>query len=666
MVIIPVLLLKQAFCQEASVTSSPGALKKLSVEELMEIEVTSVSKRPEKLTETPSAIQVITREDIRRSGASSIPEALRLATNLHVAQKNSHDWAISARGFNTDLANKLLVLIDGRTVYTPLFSGVFWDRQDYLLEDIERIEVISGPGSTLWGSNAVNGVINIITRSSSDTQGLYAEAGGGTMLRDFVGARYGGKVGAGGSFRVYGKYFDRNDAVLPDGADASDSWRMGQGGFRMETKATGKNAFTLQGDYYYGDMNLSTGRKSTVNGNNILGRWSRTFSEKSNISLQLYYDRTHLDQPVPESRSEDNLIVIAPAGTLEDDLSTYDVDFQHSINIGERNHVVWGLAYRRTHDEVKNAPALAFSPDVLDRNLYSIFLQDEIMLVKDFYFTLGTKVEHNDYTGFEYSPSARLQSNITSKQTIWAAVSRAVRVPSRVDAHVRFPTLAFAPLGIDNLLVGGENFKAETVIAYELGYRGQFTSTVSSSIAAFYNVYDNVRSTSLSPPDPIFGLPFPLFYENNLEGETYGLELTIACQLSDWWQLSGGYAFLNEDIRIKPGKTDFSNAINETADPRHRFSLRSSMDLPGDLQLAAGLRSVGSFGFNNNGSLDTVPGYTELDVRLAWLPTQKFEISITGQNLLNDHHLEYVISSPNPRAEIRRSFYVKVVCRLWQ
>lgn len=633
------------------------------MEELMNVEVISVSKQLEKLTEAASAIQVITQEDIRRSGASSIPEALRLATNLHVAQKNAHDWAISARGFNTDLANKFLVLIDGRTVYTPLFSGVFWDRQDYLLEDIERIEVISGPGGTLWGANAVNGVINIITKQAHDTKGLYAEAGAGTELRGFTGLRYGTKVGANTSLRVYSKYFERDDAVFQDGSDASDSWRMGQGGFRMDAKASEKNAFTLQGDFYKSKVNLSTGGNTDVYGGNVLGRWSHTFSDNSGMSFQLYYDRSSFIQDVPESRTDDNTIVLSQAGQLKDDLDTYDLDFQHNFTLGERNRVVWGFGYRFTHDVVENAPGLAFLPNVLDRNLWSIFVQDEIMLNKNLFLTIGTKVEHNDYTGFEYEPGTRLQWNITPRQTLWTSVSRAVRMPSRVDRHILLPTPGFAPI-VENLLIGGADFESETVIAYELGYRTQVGSKVSSSIAAFYNVYDKVRSTSLSPPDPVYGLQFPLFYDNNLEGETYGIELNIVYHAFDTWRIRCGYNLLEEDIRVKPGRYDFNNALNETADPRHQFSLQSSMNIFKNFQLNAGLRFVDSFKYNVSGVADTVPNYTELNVRLAWLPTDKFEISVTGQNLLHNRHIEYVISSPNPTAEIERSVYLKVACRL--
>ena len=636
-------------------TPAPVSLKKLSLEELMNIEVTSVSKEPEKLSDAASAIQVITGDDIRRSGASSIPEALRLADNLEVAQKNSRSWAISARGFNTDSANKLLVLMDGRSVYTPLFSGVFWDQQDYLLEDIERIEVISGPGGTLWGANAVNGVINIISKSAKETQGLYVESGGGSVFQDFVGARYGGTLAPNVYFRVYGKYFDRAGQVFPNGNGASDSWRMGQAGFRIDAEPSSDNSLILQGDFYGGDENLPTGDNARVNGNNVLGRWSHTFSEDSGLSLQVYYDRTHLTDPIPANQ-------FAPAGTLLDDLDTYDLDFQHRFRLGGFNRLVWGLGYRFTHDDVENAPALAFVPTTLERHLFSAFVQDEIAIARNVALTLGTKLEHNDYTGFEFEPGVRLAWSPIEQQTIWAAVSRAVRAPSRVDRDIRLPTPGAAPV-VHDLLIGGANFESETVIAYELGYRAQLGPKVSGSISTFYNEYDDVRSTSLSPPDPVFGLPFPLFYENNLEGETYGIELSANYQAFDWWRIRGGYSLLQEDIHIRSGAMDFNQALNETADPQNQFSLRSAMDLPGNIEFDAGLRWVDSFRFNNEGTPNTVPAYFELDARLSWHATKRLEFSLVGQNLLHNHHLEYVISSPNPREEIVRSVYGKITWR---
>jgi len=614
---------------------------------LFNMEVTSVSKEPERLSESPSAIQVITSDNILRSGASSIPEALRLADNLDVAQLNSHDWAISARGFNAGLGNKLLVLMDGRTIYSPLFSGVFWNAQDYLLEDIDRIEVISGPGGTLWGANAVNGVINITSKSAKDTQGLYTEAGGGTELQDFTGVRYGGTLASNVFFRVYGKYFDRGDEVFANGKDASDSWRMGQGGFRIDDEASPQNTFTLQGDLYGSDVNIPTGGEGKASGGNILGRWSHAISDESNMSLQLYYDRTHLVDPISNQFN--------PPGDafsiLTDDLDTYDLDFQHHFDLGERNRFAWGLGYRFTHDVVGEAQNLAFLPPTLDHNLYSGFAQDEIMMAETVFFTLGTKLEHNDYTGFEAEPSARLQWNLSTNQMFWGAISRAVRTPSRVDRDVREPNSATP------VLAGESSFDSETVIAYEVGYRAQLTPKVSTSISTFYNDYTDVRSLSFTP-----GTIVPLFFANNLEGQTYGVELTADYQVFDWWRLHGGYDLLKEDIHVKPGQTDINKGLNETADPQQQFSVRSSMDLPCNLELDSALRWVDTLHNNNGPTPGTVPSYYELDTRLAWPVTKNIEVSVVGQNLLHDQHAEYGFPRSG-REEIVRSVYGKITCR---
>lgn len=647
-------------CAHAQEVLSVDTLKKLSIEELLNMEVTSVSRRAEPLSAAAAAVQVVTREDIRRSGATSIPEALRLAGNIQIGQKNAHDWAISARGFNTDLSNKLLVQIDGRTVYTPLFSGVFWDRQDYLLEDIERIEVISGPGGTLWGANAVNGVINIITRRAQQTQGLYAEVGGGTELRSSVGARYGGRIGENIAYRVYGKYFDRDESALPEGL-ASDAWHMAQAGFRFEVGGS-SNRLTLQGDYYRGDLGLVTGDNSDTRGGNFLLRWNKQFSQRSSIRLRMYYDNTWLDQAVPPAFTEDGSFELAPAGRLIDNLNTYDIDFQHTLDAGDRHRFVWGVGFRRTHNDVTNAPALAFIPEELDRDLVSAFVQDRISFHENFALTIGTKVEHNDYTGFEFEPNVRMQFDLPNAQTLWASVSRAVRMPSRIDRHVRLPTPNFSPV-VDHLLIGGEDFISETVIAYEAGYRAQIAATLFSSLSAFYNVYDHLRSTTVSPPDPDFGLPFPFFYENNLEGETYGIEVTLTWQALEWWKLHTAYNYLEGDIRVKAGRADFNNALNETADPKHRFSLRSSMELTEDVTLDAGYRWIDGFTYNNAGTAEGFPGYQELEVSLGWTLSPTLRLSVTGQNLLHDKHEEYPISG-GTRVAIQRSVYGKLAMRL--
>jgi iron complex outermembrane receptor protein len=627
-----------------------GELKGLSVEQLMNIPVSSVARHPEKLLDAASAVQVITQEDIRRSGATSIAEALRLADNLQVAQKNSHDWAISARGFNTALANKLLVMIDGRTVYTPLFSGVFWDIQDYLLEDIDRIEVISGPGGTLWGANAVNGVINIITKSAKDTQGGYAEGGGGSELEGIAGARYGGSLSSNSYFRVYGKYVDRGDEELADGVSSSDSWHQGRGGFRLDSSPSARDTVTMQGDFYDGHEDEPTGGTATTSGGNLLGRWARKFSGDSDMRLQSYFDRTHLLDPEPALML--GTLPLAPAGILQDDLTTYDIDFQHRLSLGSRNRIVWGLGYRYTHDIVSNAPGVGFLPMLLDQRLYSAFMQDEIALMPNLSFTLGNKFEHNDYTGWELQPDARLRWTFVQGQALWAAVSRAVRTPSRVDRD-----LYEAPPPRLLLLKGGSDFDSEKVIAYELGYRAQFTSRFSSSVSTFYNVYSDLRSTNFTPVTLL-----PLFFANDLEGHTYGLEFSGDYRVLDNWSLHGGYTWLREDLHVKPGQFDLNDALNETADPKHQFSLRSSLDLPWQLHFDATLRWVDTLIINNGSTPGTVPSYAELDARLTWQATRRLELSVAGHNLLHDHHPEYGFPDPS-RVEIARSIYAKVTWR---
>jgi iron complex outermembrane receptor protein len=498
-------------------------LKKMSVEELMEIEVTSVSRRPEKLLDASAAIQVITHQDIRRSGATSLPEVLRLAGNLNVAQKNAHDWGISARGFNTELANKLLVMIDGRTVYTPLFSGVFWNVQDSLLEDIDQIEVISGPGGTLWGANAVNGVINITSKSAKETLGGYVEAGAGSEFEAFGAVRYGGAVGTKAYYRVYAMSSQRDDGIYRNGNPASNGWHMQRGGFRIDAEPTTAAALTLQGDLYGGQQKVAAGGTMEVGGGNVLGRWSHRFSPESDLRLQAYFDSTHLVNPMPRT-------AFAPAGLLTDDLDTYDLDFQHRFTLVGSHHIVWGLGYRHTQDKVKNAPGTGFRPAHLSQDLFSGFLQDEIALRPGLSFTFGSKLEHNDYTGRETEPSARLQWKFAADQTLWTAISRAVRTPSRIDRDFFQPTNLPATLP-QAILMGSPTFASETVVAYEAGYRIQAGTHFAASASLFYNQYDHLRSTTPSRP-----VILPLVFQNNLEGSTQGLEFTATWRLSDAWR----------------------------------------------------------------------------------------------------------------------------------
>jgi iron complex outermembrane receptor protein len=627
-----------------------SSLKRLNVEELLDIEVTSVTRRPEPLLTAPSAIQVITQAQIRRSGAATLAQALRLADNLQVARRDASGWAISARGFNTDLANKLLVMIDGRTVYTPLYSGVFWEAQDYLLEDIDRIEVISGPGGTLWGANAVNGVINVITKRADETQGLHAEAGAGSELDALAGLRYGGTLGSQVHYRVYGKYLDQGDSSLANGTETRDSWHRRQLGFRLENAEGGTDSLKLQGDYYSNHERAPGGGLTVMRGANLLGRWSRNLRGDDALNLRAYYDWTSLDLPVAPLTI--NRLQLSPAGTLHDDLHTIDLDFYHRVRLGQKQVFTWGAGFRNAHDVVANAPALAFLPTVLDQQLYSAFVQDELRLREGLSLTLGTKVEHNDYTGFELEPSARLQWQVAATQTAWAAISRAVRAPSRIDRD-----LYQAPPPYLTVLKGGPEFKSEHVVAYELGYRAQAGTRSTMSLSTFYNEYGDIRSTTITPATIL-----PFHFENGLEGHTWGMEFSGAQQLTDGWSLHAGYNLLQEELRIKPGHIDIANARNEVSDPQQQAALRSSLDLPAGFELDVALRWVDTLRNSNGPATGNVPAYTELDTRLAWRASQQLELSIVGRNLLHDQHPEYGFPSAT-RTEIERSVFGKVVWR---
>ncbi len=641
-------------------------LNQMSLADLMNIEVTSVAKQPQKLLQAPAAIQVITGDDIRRSGATTIPEALRLADNLDVAQINAHDWAISARGFNANLANKLLVLIDGRAVYTPLYGGVLWNVQDYLLEDIDRIEVIAGPGGTLWGANAVNAVINIITRSARDTQGAYVQAAGGNPLQDQAGARYGDSIGADAYLRVYGKYTGHGDEVTDSGASADDAWHVGRGGFRMDIGGERQDQFTLQGDAYDGTEDFFGMSDYKLSGSNILGRWTRTMSTDSSMSLQLYYDHTYLSQPYPVS-PPGMFYSGFPASALTDNLDTYDLDFQYHCRWDARQGIVWGLGYRGTRELDQDASLVQFLPNELDQSLYSGFLQDEITLARNVYLTLGSKLEHNDYTGFELEPSARLQWNLDARDLLWAAISRAVRTPSRYDRDLVVPTgLIDAPPPYQFptvYLQGSHQFVSETLVAYELGYRAQLLPDLSASLSLFYNDYDHLRSSTPTPTSALYPFPYPVVFENNLVGETHGFELGATYQLLEWWRLHAGYNLLLEHLHVRPGDVDATNAGNETADPRGQFQLRSSMDLPHGVEWNAALRWVDALhmddGPTGGTAIGIVPSYFELDSRLGWYPVPRLQLALVGQNLLHDHHPEYGYPSAT-REEIVRNVYFKV------
>jgi iron complex outermembrane recepter protein len=604
-------------------------LKQLPFEELVGVTVTSVARRPQSLLVVPSAIQVITAEEISRSGASSLPEALRLASNLQVAQVDSHQWAISARGFNSVTANKLLVLIDGRTVYTPLFSGVFWDVQNVMLEDIDHIEVISGPGAAQWGANAVNGVINVISKGADKTQGTLVSAGAGTFLEDFASVRYGGRAGSNVFFRVYGMGFERDSTLLPNGHHGTNDIRLAQGGFRTDWLPSTGDQLTVQGDAYGGNIAQPAPGDIKVNGQNVVTRWIHPLGDESDISFRLYWDRTYRNITT----------------TLAEELNTYDADFAHRLAPLYRNRVTWGMQYRMMMDEVDNSATIAFRPERVNLELFSGFLQDEITLVEDTLFlTLGSKLELNDYSGWEIQPSGRIAWLPTTNQTIWGAVSRAVRSPSRIDTELFVPGEApFAFRG------GGSRFDSERLLAYELGYRAELPHNVGVSLSGFFNEYEDVRSLEPQPDGSAIIL-------NGLRAKTYGVEFAGAWRPIEWWRLRGGYTYLRKHIYFDHSR-DISRGTGEGNDPEHQFTIQSMVNLPANVQFDSVLRYVDDL--DQRGPF--VRAYLSLDLRLAWRPTPNWELAIVGQNLLDRQHPEF--GARAARQEIPRSVYGKVT---WQ
>jgi iron complex outermembrane receptor protein len=518
-------------------------------------------------------------------------------------------------------------MMDGRTLYTPLFAGVFWDAQDAMLEDLDRIEVVSGPGATLWGANAVNGVINIISKPANETQGFLGNVGGGTFLQDFASARYGGKIGEDLYFRIYGKYFDRDDSLTPSGAEGTNAWRFGQAGFRLDYLPRGGDTLTVQGDGYGSAYDQTRTQLGYLNGQNVVGRWNHPLGPDSDMTVQAYWDRTWRDQPA-----------------FKDQLNTFDVDFQHQFALFERVlGITWGAEYRAMLDRFGNTPAISFIPPDRNLQLFSSFLQGDIVVVPDrFRITLGTKLEHNDYSGFEVEPSSRLAYTPSENQTWWFAASRAVRAPSRIDEDLVLPGVP--PF----IIVRGGDFKSEDVIALEPGYRVRPFKALTLSIAGFYNFYDNIRSL-----EPIATNVFVI--RNGNRGETGGVELSATWQATDWWRLRGGYTYLYKNIFVKPGESDLNQGRAEGNDPENQFLIQSILDLPWHLQLDGTLRYVDSLPSPH------VPAYVTMDVRLAWHATPNLEFSIVGQNLFDKQHPEF--GDPATRQEIPRSVYGKVTWR---
>ena len=636
-----------------------GDLLDLSIEQLADLQITSVSRAEERLADAPAAVFVITGDEIRRSGVRSIAEALRLAPGVEVARRNAAAWSITIRGFNSDLANKLLVLIDGRSVYSPLYAGVFWDAQDTLLEDVDRIEVIAGPGGTLWGANAVNGVINIITRPAANTGGAFLEAGGGNEERAFAGFRYGATLGHDIAARVYVKYFDRDPSTQISGAEGTDGAHMAQAGFRMDWRSAGADRFTVQGDAYGGDEGGtfldsftlgtrpagSTPGEAELRGANALARWERTLDDRASFALQAYFDHTNRDIP----------------NTYHEKRDTLDVDFQHHLAPRERHDVIWGLGFRSSEDDIGNTALATFDPDHREDHTFSAFLQDKIALKIDkFYLTLGSKFEHNDYSGSETQPNVRFSWLVSERQSFWAAASRAVRIPARLASDLRLtlpinaPTI---PIPIYVTADGSPDIKSETLLAYEAGYRIRVTGRLSFDVSVFHNSYDDLQTVEpgavtlvLAPPRPYAILHQTL--ENLMEGHSSGGTFVANWQPLDGWRLRFQYTHIDFDLKTKPGSADVLRPLLGGNSPDSKMSVHSFLDLPHGLRLYVGTRYVDAL------PNQRVPSYLAVDTSLLWRPRERLEASLSVQNLNDDRHIEFGSADAN---QIERSAFLRVL-----
>ncbi len=640
----------------------PEDLTKLSISELKGIKlskVTSVSKKEQNLFDASAAIYVITKEDIRRSTALNIPELLRMVPGLQVAQIDSNKWAITSRGFNQRISDKLLVLIDGRVVYSITFSGVFWDQIDYPLEDIERIEVIRGPGGTLWGANAVNGVINIITKNSKDTQGFHGKGVIGTLEQGSTTFRYGAKLNENTTYRVYGKYFNRGSFEPRPGTLANDHWNQFRGGFRFDLEKSKDEEFTFQGDYYNGESSSRTSNtivsltppaartfdaEGDIDGANILARWVKRHNPNSETQVQFFWNREHREEPfLPE-------ILV----------NTLDLQIQHRRKLLKRHDVTIGFGQNYTFDEFKNAFNLRINPQTDFNFRIDGFIQDEITIVDKFLkLIVGSKFEHNSFSGFEFQPNVRLVYTPNKKNTIWFAASRAVRTPNIVEERVfllagLLPTIPPTVISLQ----GVPNPVSEDLLSLELGYRWKALKNVLVDISTYLNFYDDVRSVELGPLDlsnfPTF-VRQTSFARKGFSGHTYGMELSVFWNPFNWWTLKSGFSWFEMDLTPDPGLVTAPSV--EGLDPSFQVQLRSTMNLPRNFELDTYLNFVDDINQFN------IPSYTRLDVRLGWKPLKNVSLSLGALNLLDPNHLEFL--EPNSATlvtptEVPRSFFFAI------
>lgn len=633
-------------------------LADLSVEELMNESVTSVSKKHTTVNQSPAAVAVVMQDDIRRLGVTTIPEALRLVPGVDVARISANQWAVSSRGFNSQFARSLLVMMDGRTLYTPAFAGVFWDVADTVMEDIDRIEVIRGPGATLWGANAVNGVINILTKSARETQGLLLSTTEGSEERFSGTARYGGQLGQDFFYRAYVKRFVRDGLVDNTGADARDDWDMWQSGFRTDWLTSPENAFTFQGDYYTATTRQNHREIQFTppfvreqlfeydhHGVNVIGRWTHNFSPTSQLSLQAFFDHS-----LHEGRNSDET------------RDTTDLDFQHRFAVGARHDIVWGLGYRNNAEYKTSSVNLQWAAARHSAHFHTAFVQDEIALVRDaLKLIAGVKFERHEVIGLETQPGLRLLWMPTAHQTLWAGASRAARTPSGFETGARLNNAVFqpAPSGplMESARVGNPDLTSEELRAFELGYRFEPGSRWSLDLATFYNQYRDLIGSVPQPnrfeATPVPHILIPLLAANNDAANTWGAELAIQWRASDHWRLSADYSWLKTNMRLDKAR--------EGDSPQHQAHLRSYLTLAPRWELNTSLSYVSQL-FTSI-SRQHIPAYTQLDVGLTWRPTTSLELGVWGRNLLDGHHQEYASLQTSFRTEIPRSFLGRITWR---
>jgi iron complex outermembrane receptor protein len=643
---------------QATAPPPPRDLTELSITELANLRVTSVQKRPEFLKDTPAAVSVITTEEIEASGATSIPALLRRAPGVHVARLDASQWAIGIRGFTNSVARSQLALMDGRSLYTPLFAGTYWDVQNTFLEDVDRIEVVRGPGGTLWGANAVNGIINVITKSSADTQGGLIVLGGGNQERAFGRGRFGGHWGDEATYRLHGAYFNRAAESHPD-ADGYDAWHMYQGGLRTDWSPRPSDTLTVQGGVYSGRAGRQTTfatftppfvqtleQDADLSGGNLRTRWNRALSEGREITVQAYYDRTNRQEP-----------------HFSEDRDTFDLDAQYRFVLRGRQEIVAGLGYRVSDGRTTSVPTIAFVPPEQTDDLFSAFVQDTLQVVPGrVRITLGTKVERNDYSAFEFQPSGRVMFHPSPTQGFWVGVTRAVRTPTRFDRDLVLNVTINPGTPTFARLLGDDGFETERSLVYEAGYRGQLSRRLSVDIAGFYNRYPNLVSYEVGAPFAETGrLIIPLRAANGTDGMVGGIEVSSDLRPSDRWLLRASYSYLNMQISPQLSSNDTGASATEDASPRHQLWVSSTTNLPGRLVVGALFRWVTRL------PSQEVDAYAELDLRLWWRALEHVELAVTGQSLLHGRHVEFGSGTVGGRRAsvggIRRSVHAQAAFR---